>query len=420
VSDDERRIDPPAEETPEAGSGAADDESIRERFFKDLTGIDVDWRSAILVPALAVLTALIISGFVIALTDVDNWRLLGTEPGRAWSNTWREIVDAYVALFSGSFGGLRAISETLTNAAPLILAGLAVGIGFRAGLFNIGAEGQMLIGGLFAAVAGFQFTGLPIVLHLPLVIVAGFIGGAIWGGIPGLLRAKTGAHEVITTIMLNNIAILFLPWALKTDWIQVEGRDDPISKAIDVSGRLPRLLGFLDRPASDIRIHAGILLAVLVAAGVYWLLFRSTLGFEFRAVGYNPDAARYAGMNVTWLYVAVMALAGGMAGLAGMNQVNGVLYQAEPGFSSGLGFEAISLALLGRSHPAGIVAAGILFGALRAGGQKMQVATDVPIDLVLVVQALVVVFIAAPALIRAIYRVRTGRGAEQLTKGWAA
>jgi simple sugar transport system permease protein len=412
VSDEERHD----EGQPSAGDGE-ERAGFGGRLIKEMSGVGADWRTALLVPALAVLTALIISAFIIALTDVETLKLWGSNPGQAWSDTWRTIVDAYIALFNGAFGSLRAISETLVASAPLILAGLAVGIGFRAGLFNIGAEGQMLMGGMFAAVAGFQFSGLPIVIHLPLVILFGFIGGAIWGGIPGLLRAKTGAHEVIVTIMLNNIAIRLVDWLLKTDWIQVEGRDDPISKTVEVSGRLPRLFGFLD--ASDIRVHAGILLAILAAWLTYWILFKSTIGYEFRAVGYNPDAARYAGMNVTWLYVAVMALAGGMAGLAGANQISGVLYKATPGFSAGIGFEAISLALLGRSHPGGIVLAGLLFGALRAGGQEMQVATDVPIDLILVVQALVVVFIAAPALIRAIYRVRTGEGAEQMTKGWA-
>ncbi len=424
MNDDERTDEPQLDEAggPEGtGPEGEAERTVGGRLLSELSGVGADWRTALLVPALAVVTALIISGFIIALTDVDFWRGLGTAPGQAWSDLWHEIVDSYVALFRGSFGGLRAISETLTASAPLILAGLAVGIGFRAGLFNIGAEGQMLMGGMFAVVAGFTFTGLPVVVHLPLVVLAGFLGGAVWGGIPGLLRAKTGAHEVIVTIMLNNIAIRLVDYLLKTDWIQVEGRDDPISKGVEVSGRLPRLLGFLEdvRPPSDIRVHAGILLAVLAAWGIYWLLFRSTIGYEFRAVGYNPHAAKYAGMNVTWLYFAVMAIAGGMAGLAGMNQVSGVLYRVTPGFSAGIGFEAISLALLGRSHPGGIVLAGILFGALRAGGQEMQVATDVPIDLILVVQALVVVFIAAPALIRAIYRVRTGEAAEQLTKGWA-
>jgi simple sugar transport system permease protein len=308
------------------------------------------------------------------------------------------------------------VSETLVNASPLILAGLSVAIGFRAGLFNIGAEGQIIVGGLFSVGVGIALD-VPMVIAIPLGLIAGMIGGAIWGGIPGWLRAKTGAHEVITTIMLNNIAIIGVNWVLKTSFYQVEGRDDPVSKTLDVADRLPRLLGFLDR--SDLRVHAGIIVALLAAWGIYWLLYRSTVGFEFRAVGYNPHGARYAGMNVTRSYVLVMAIAGAMAGLGGTSIVSGVLYRAAPGFSAGLGFEAISLALLGRSHPAGVVAAGILFGALRAGGQEMQAGTDVPIDLILVVQALVVVFIAAPALIRAIYRVRTGKGTEQLTTGWA-
>ena len=393
------------------------DRSVGRALFDEITGVSVDWRAALLVPALAILTALIISGFIIVFTDIDLLRLYRTDFGEALGETWELLRGAYVALFQGSFGSLRAISETLTAAAPLILAGLAVGIGFRAGLFNIGAEGQMLIGGMTAVVVGFYFDYLPIFIHLPLVLLAGMIGGAVWGGIPGWLRAKTGAHEVITTIMLNNIGIALVDYLLRLNFFQEVGRDDPISKTIEVSARLPRLLGFLED--STIRLHAGIILAVIAAYGIYWLLFRSTIGYEFRAVGYNPDAARYAGMNTTWLYVAVMAVAGAMAGLAGANQISGVLYRASPGFSAGIGFEAISLALLGRSHPAGIVLAGILFGALRAGGQEMQVATDVPIDLILVVQALVVVFIAAPALIRAIYRVRTGEGAEQLTKGWA-
>jgi simple sugar transport system permease protein len=284
----------------------------------------------------------------------------------------------------------------------------------------------MIIGGVTAAMVGFtvdlSFMGsYAVVVHLPLALLGGMVGGAIWGGIPGLLRAKTGAHEVITTIMLNNIAIRLLDWLLKTSLIGMEGRNDPVSKTVDVSARLPRLLGFLEgsRPSSDIRVHLGIIVALLAAAAVFWLLFRSTLGFEFRAVGYNPDAARYAGTNVVWAYVLVMAISGALAGLAGANQTLGVLYRVTPGFSAGIGFDAISLALLGRSHPVGIVAAGLLFGALRAGGQQMQVQTDIPIDLILVIQALVVVFIAAPALIRAIYRVKTGEGAEQLTKGWA-
>ena len=246
------------------------------------------------------------------------------------------------------------------------------------------------------------------------------MGGAIWGGIPGLLRAKTGAHEVITTIMLNWIAIFFIDWVLKLTFIHQGGRNDPISRDIQPTAALPR---FSDDPG--IRLHVGILMALAAAAFIFWLLYRTTVGYQFRAVGYNPDSAHYAGMNVTWLYVGVMAVAGAMAGLAGANQILGPLTRATPGFSGGIGFDAIALALLGRSHPVGVVFAGLLFGALEAGGRGMQAATasagtPISIDLILVVQALIVVFIAAPALIRAIYRVRTGKGAEQITRGWAA
>jgi simple sugar transport system permease protein len=380
-------------------------------FMEDLSGVNVDWRTAVLVPVLAIVTALLAGGFIILVSDPEVWRDFGNI-----GDTFGQILDAYIALFQGSFGSLRAISETLTATAPLILAGLSVAIGFRAGLFNIGAEGQILIGGMAGAYVGFTLD-LPIIIHLPLVLIAGMIGGAVWGGIAGLLRARTGAHEVITTIMLNNIAAPLTLYLLTTSYFQVADRTDPVSDTVANSAKLPRLLGFLDR--TDLRVHAGIIVALLAAYGIYWLLQKSTIGFEFRAVGSNPDAARYAGMKVGTLYVAVMGVAGAMAGLAGTMQINGVLFRATPGFSAGIGFEAISLALLGRSNPAGVVAAGLLFGALRAGGQEMQAATDIPIDLILVIQALVVVFIAAPALIRAIYRVRTGEGAGQLTKGWA-
>lgn len=384
------------------------------RLFREITGVGVDWRSAVLVPVLAVLTALIVSAFIIAVTDIDALRIWGSNPGKAARLTFGTIGKSYLALFRGSFGSLSAWSETLIAAAPLVFTGLSVAIGFRAGLFNIGAEGQMIMGGLLATIVGFYFH-LPWFVHIPLALLGGLIGGAIWGGISGLLRAKTGAHEVITTIMLNWIAIRFLDWALTVDFIQALGRDDSISKDVLASSRLPQ---FFSDPR--IRLHWGVVLALLAAGFIYWLLYRTTTGYEFRAVGYNSNAAHYAGMNVTWLYILVMAVAGGLSGLAGANQILGPLGRATPGFSGGLGFDAIALALLGRSHPVGVVLAGLLFGALEAGGRQMQAATEVSIDLVQVVQALIVVFIAAPALIRAIYRVRTGKGAEQITKGWAS
>jgi ABC-type uncharacterized transport system permease subunit len=387
----------------------------RGGLFREITGVGLDWRNALLVPLLAILTALIVSAIIIAVTDISALRIWGSEPGKAAADTFGTIKNAYVALFQGAFGSVSAWSETLLMATPLILAGLSVAIGFRAGLFNIGAEGQMIIGGLLATIVGFQFH-LPLWIHLPLALLGGLIGGAIWAGIAGLLRAKTGAHEVITTIMLNWIAIRFLDWALTVDFIQAQGREDSISKDVLSTAMLPRFLPHDPR----MRLHIGILLALLAAAFIFWLLYRTTVGYQFRALGYNPDGAHYAGMNVTWLYVLVMAIAGAMAGLAGAAQILGPLGRATPGFSAGIGFDAIALALLGRSHPVGVVFSGLLFGALEAGGRQMQVATDVSIDLIMVVQALIVVFIAAPALIRAIYRVRTGKGAERITKGWAA
>jgi len=380
-----------------------------------ITGAEGDWRSLVLVPVLAVFTALVIGAIIIAVSDIELLGLWGEDAGEAFRQTLARIGDAYGGLFTGAFGSVRGISETLTWATPLILAGLSVAIGFRAGLFNIGAEGQMLMGGMLALVVGFQLN-LTIWLHLPLALLGGFIGGAIWGGIPGWLRARTGAHEVITTIMFNWIAIRFVDYALKTPFIQREGRPDRISKDVLESARLPKLLEWID---PQLRLNAGIIVALLAAWAVYWLLFRSTVGFEFRAVGANPDGAKYAGMNVTRSYIMVMAVAGGLGGLAGSTQILGVLGNATPGFSANLGFDAIALALLGRSHPFGVVLAGILFGALRAGGQQMQVASDVGIDLILVIQALIVVFIAAPELIRAIFRVKAVKGAEQITRGWA-
>lgn len=372
------------------------------RLFERLAPRNLDWRSLFLVPLLAVLSALVIGALIITVTDG-----LGAVPG------------AYNAMFQGSFMGWRSISETLTASAPLILAGLSVAIGFQAGLFNIGAEGQMVIGGLTAVVVGFSLSGLPMIIHLPLALAAGVIGGAIWGGIPGLLKARTGAHEVISTIMLNFIAFNLLNYLLKVPFIQLEGRFDPISKTVESTARLPRILTWLPVPgASGLRVNLGFIVAIAAAWFVWWILYRSTTGFEFRAVGANPHAARYGGMSVSWSLFLVMAVAGGLGGLAGANQTLGVLGNASPGFTSNIGFDAIALALLGRSHPGGVFLAGLLFGALRAGGRTMQAQSGVGIDLITIVQALIIVFIAAPALVRAIYRVRAGRGAGQITRGW--
>ncbi|MEJ0011817.1 MAG: ABC transporter permease [Bauldia sp.] len=347
-----------------------------------VTRFDVE--QIVLVPILAVIIALVLGGIIMLATGVSL----------------SSIGVAFGALFTGSVGSISAISETLTAAAPLTLAGLGLALGFRAGLFNIGAEGQLILGGMAAVAVGFAFTNLPMFIHLPLALAAGMIVGALWAAIAGWLKAATGAHEVITTIMLNFIAMRLADYMLRNPPIQKPGRSDPISQSVLPSAQLPKLLTWLD---PTLRVHLGIIITVIAVAFVYWLLFKTTTGFEFRSSGSNPEASRYAGMRSSLIIVLVMACSGALAGLAGANQVLGVLGRASPGFSGGAGFDAIAVALLGRSHPVGVLLAGLLFGALEAGGRQMQVSAGVRIDLISIIQALIIIFVAAPMLVRAIF-----------------
>lgn len=389
------------------------DESRQPEWLTRVTGVGSSVRQALLVPALAFLTALIIGAFIIAVTDVDTLPLWGQDPVEAFRLTMSGIFDAYKALFVGSVGSPRAISESLFAATPLIFAGLAVAVGFQAGLFNIGANGQMHIGGMAALWVGFTFA-IPMFVHIPLAILAAIIGGALWAAIAGILKARTGAHEVITTIMLNFIALFLVDYLLTTSIFQAPGRNDPISKQVNPSAQFPTLF-------SDYRLSIGFLIALGAVGFVWWLMYRSTIGYEFRAVGFNPDGGRYAGMNIAWVYVAVMGVSGALAGIGGANQILGLEpYRGISNFAGTIGFDAIALALLGRSHPVGVLFAGLLFGALRAGGREMQGAAGVPIDLVLVLQALIIVMIAAPALVREIYRIKTPEqdSGTTTTAGW--
>ena len=390
------------------------------------------WYQALVVPALAVVTALVIGAIIIVFSNeqaLEAWSRFLRHPATALSVSWQVVSEAYQALLTGAFGSpaeiLRAvssgeldairsalypISETVVTATPLIFVGLSVALGFRAGLFNIGAEGQVNIGGLVAGAAGIGLTFLPDPILLVTMIVAGFLGGALWGFIPGVLKAKTGAHEVITTIMLNFVAVSLVLYFLSTDFYKQQA--EPVSKPAGAA--YPHLFG------SGVRVHLGIIVALAAAFGVAWLLNRTTIGFRFRAVGANPDAARAAGINPHRTTIVVMSLSGGLSGLAGANQLASITPSLFPGFASGLGFDGIAIALLGRGNPAGVVAASFLFGALRTGGRSMQVVTQTPIDIIVVIQALVIVFVAAPALVRALYRIkarRVGLG-ETFAKGW--
>jgi general nucleoside transport system permease protein len=382
----------------------------------------------VIVTALALLSALIVGAILIVVGDEKTRTALGyffQYPQDTFSYGWSAISSAYIALFEGSivdpasFSSGSAsqifgpISETLVNAAPLICAGLAVALAFRAGLFNIGVQGQIILSAIFAGYVGFAWH-LPIVLHVIVAVVAGVLGGALWAGIAGWLKARTGAHEVITTIMLNYVAYNLLAWLLSVSWFQAPPYSQAISRNVDSTARLPHLLG------GDLRLHFGLILAIAAAAGTAWLLDRSTLGFRLRAVGANPAAARTAGMKVEPSYTVVMLLAGGLAGLAGVSQILGTNNAITQDIDAGYGFDGITVALLGRATPWGTVLAGLLFGGLRAGGVAMQARTGTPIELITVVQALIVLFIAAPALVRSMFRLRAERaGAGQvLAKGW--
>ncbi|MDY7084617.1 MAG: ABC transporter permease [Actinomycetota bacterium] len=389
--------------------------------------------NTVVVTFLSILLALIIGAVLIVVSDSEvlaTFSYFTARPSDALTASWDLISHAYADLFKGAifdpaavqawFSGsgdwktaLNPLSETLTYAAPLVFTGLAVAVAFRGGLFNIGAQGQAVIGCVTAGVAGFAI-GLPPVLHLIVALVAGVVGGALWGFVPGLLKARTGAHEVITTIMLNYTATLFLGWLILQNGVQDPDRTDAVSKTIDSTAGLPAL------PA-PLRVHLGIVLAVLVTAGVAWMINRSSFGFEVRAVGVNPPAAKTAGMSVARTYIMLMVVAGGLAGLGGAVQVLGTAERLTGQVAGNIGFDGLLVALLGRNKPWGVLFAAMLYGGLRAGGNLMQVDVGVSLELVTVLQALIVIFIAAPALVKAIFQLRDARTARlgaSLAKGW--
>ncbi|UPL17208.1 ABC transporter permease [Microbacterium aurugineum] len=359
---------------------------------------------------LAIVLALIVGGILIAVTNEDVQAAsvyFFAQPGDTFVAAWNAVYNGYEALFRGAIfnargadfaAQIRPLTNTLGFAAPLIAAGLGVALAFRVGLFNIGARGQMLIGVAVAALFTFSLD-LPIWLHIPVTLLAGIAGGALWGAIAGLIKARTGAHEVILTIMLNYIAYYLLLWMIRTPGLlQKPGTNQALGSATPESAQFPTLLG-PQFPLLDL----GFVIVIVATLFVWWLIERSSLGMRMRAVGENPHAARAAGISVQRVYVYAMLFAGGLAGLAGMNQIQGaVTTGVTETIDAGIGFDAITVALLGRSRAWGTFAAGILFGALKAGSFSMQ-AQDIPVDIVLVVQSLVVLFIAAPPLLRSVF-----------------
>jgi len=389
-----------SEPTPTQQSPSSQTPSTATRSRTKQPRRQIPWTDVITTVA-AIVLAFIVGAILMIVSDTEvrsTYAYFFARPSDALTASWDKVSSAYGALISGSLGSWQAITETTAQSAPLICAGLGVGLAFRAGLFNIGAQGQAIWGAILAAYVGFTLH-LPPVLHLVTAILAGLVGGGIWGGIVGWLKARTGAHEVIVTIMMNYIAAGLLAYFLTTAAFQRPGRTDPISPIIDWNATFPRLAGS--------QLHLGFVVALVAAAVVWWILDRSTIGFAIKAVGANPHAAATAGMSVGTTTIITMTLAGALAGLAGVQaalgpSASGVPVPLSAGLVGSIGFDAITVALLGRSKPLGTVLAGLLFGALHAGGLAMQSVAQTPLTLTTVLQALIVLFVAAPARINRI------------------
>lgn len=391
-------------------------------------------RDTVLIPILAILTAMLVGGVIIAISTpavIEAWKNFFQAPLEAIKITIQTIWDAYAALFVGAFGSpqdiingfrvwiqtgnstllvraLRPLGESLMLTTPYIFAGLAVALGFRGGLFNIGAEGQIFVGGLAAAFVGYAVKGLPAFIHLPLAIMAAILAGAVWAAIPGYLKARYGAHEVINTIMMNYIAFRLADYLLQGPMARPDRL--PITPDVLKSAWLPALL-----PA-PVRVHFGLFIALFMAWLVYWFLWKTPRGLEIRMVGANPNAARYAGIRIALIIVLTMSLSGALAGMAGANQVLGVEHRMVRAFSSGYGFDSIALALLGNSHPLGVVLSSFLFGFLRGGAAQMQAEVGVPSEIIKIIQGLIIIFVAAPEIIRSLYRIKPREEKEKLTR----
>lgn len=355
------------------------------------------WIRAATVPVVAVVLGLLL-GAVLMIT-------VGANP-----------LDAYGAMLEGAFGGLDAFGRTLEKATPLVMGGLAVAFAFKAGLFNIGGQGQLLIGASFAAWAGFTFDNLPPLIHIPFALLVGGLAAALLGGLVGWLKAARGVHEVISTIMLNFVAANFTDWLASRDgpWGDPpETNPSNLARTplVNDSAEIPRIEG----------LPLGFLVAVAAAVAIWWLLERTTFGFEVRTVGQNRHAAAYAGINVFRITILVMAISAFLAGLGGGIETLGVVGRFEPGFNTGLGFEGITIALLARTNPLAVVPAALLLGAMDAGSSLMQSRTTVEPEIILIIQAFILFFVAAPSVVRWIIRRKQVEEERlQLTTGWGS
>jgi general nucleoside transport system permease protein len=394
--------------------------------------------NTVTVTILAIVTAIVVGGLLSAFT---NPNVLHAPAGDVIPQAWGAAAATYVALFEGAIinphtvtamfqqAGLgtalhdgyfaavfNPLSETCVAATPLILAGLAVALPYQAGMFNIGGQSQLIGGLIFAAWLGYGVS-MPPVIHPIVCVLGGFAGGAVLGWLAGEIKARTGAHEVIVTIMLNYVMQYLLAFLLNSQSLLEAPGSNPVTPPIASNAHLPHLFG------NNLRVNVGFLIALACAFGVWWLMNRTTTGFEFRAVGASASAARVAGMKVERSWVLVMLIAGGLAGLGGATVVQGTDFALNPTSFGTYGIDAITVALLGRGRPAGVVWAGLLFGALTAASGQMQSAANTPAQIVQVLEAVIVLFIAAPPLIRTMFRLRAARAGgvgTTMSKGWNA
>lgn len=361
-----------------------------------------------LIPVLAVLASFLVGGILIAFSN-DTVQSASSyffaRPGDTFLAIWNAIFGAYDALFRGSIYNYQAdnsgdaifsLTQTLSYATPITIAGLGLAVAFRSGLFNIGGTGQIIAGAVGSTVVALYVPVWPGPLHFFAAVLAGILAGALFGGFVGFLKASTGANEVIVTIMFNYVAVFMLHYSL-TSWLKAPLAVNPQSSPLPQDVMYPSLAG------SQYPLHMGFIAMLCSVVGVWWLMERSSIGFHFKALGHNPSAAKVAGVNIGRTYFLVMAVSGALAGLAGTSQILGTEKYLGTGVAATYGFDAITVALLGRSNPYGVLAAGLLFGGLRAGAVTMQANQNVPIDIVYVVQSMIVLFIAAPPLVRSIF-----------------
>jgi len=349
----------------------------------------------IVVPALSILLALLVASILIIVSG-----LVGPEKK---INLLLPLV-AYQSLLVGAFGSIKGIANMIVAAAPLMLTGLAVGVGLKAGLFNIGGTGQVLMGGFAAALVGVSVAASPPLIAIPVALLGGLLAGALAGFIPGFLKAYTGAHEVVTTIMLNAVIQLV-----------VSGLVNDVFRAPGFSFARTAVVGNATLTgAGNTTLHLGVIFAIICIPLSYWLLWRTTVGFEIRAVGANPTAALYAGMKPRRMMVLTMSLCGAFAGLAGAIEILRLGYYPAV-FGTSIGFDGITVALLGQSNPIGIMFSGLLLGAMRAGAPLMQIQARVPVEIIDVIQGVILIFLAAEIVVRRIFHLRSAQRAGELT-----